>query len=149
MAYRIVIIFTLLAFLAPGLALAESDFLVGELYGDCRTDTDVLPKCDDNLICIGGTDTKLGECLPELPEGPTSAGQVLRILDAIGDWVFAVFISIAVIFIIIAIFDFVTGGGDPAKISSARQKLIYAAIGIALALVAGGLDNVLSNIIGT
>ena len=149
MAYRIVIIFTLLAFLAPGLALAESDFLVGELYGDCRTDGTDVPKCDENLICIGGTDTKPGECLPELPEGPTSAGQVLRILDAIGDWVFAIFIGIATIFIIIAIFDFVTGGGDPAKISSARKKLIYAAIGIALALVAGGLDNVLSNIIGT
>ena len=148
MAYRLVIIFTLLAFLAPGLALADNHLAVGELYGDCRTDVDV-PKCEGNLICIGETDTKPGECLPELPEGPTSAGQVLRILDAIGDWVFAIFIGIATIFIIIAIFDFVTGGGDPAKISSARQKLIYAAIGIALALVAGGLDNVLSNIIGT
>lgn len=146
MAYRIVIIFTLLAFLAPGLALADNHLAVGELYGDCRSGPS---KCNGDLICIGETDTKPGECLPELPEGPTSAGQVLRILDAIGDWVFAVFISIATIFIIIAIFDFVTGGGDPAKIASARQKLIYAAIGIALALVAGGLDNVLSNIIGT
>ena len=148
MAYRIVIIFALLAFLAPGLALADNHLTPGELYGDCRTDVDVT-KCEGNLICIGKTDTKPGECLPELPEGPTSAGQVLRILDAIGDWVFAIFIGIATIFIIIAIFDSVTGGGDPAKISSARQKLIYAAIGIALALVAGGLDNVLSNIIGT
>lgn len=110
----------------------------GGVLEDCNP---IPPRCESGLTC------KNGICVAELPAGPQSGGEILRIIDAIGDWVFGIFMLIAIIFILLALFDFVTGGGDPAKISSARQKLIYAAIGVGLALVAGGVDNVLQNIL--
>ncbi|MBI2641968.1 MAG: hypothetical protein HYW96_00105, partial [Candidatus Wildermuthbacteria bacterium] len=46
-----------------------------------------------------------------------------------------------------AAFQFVTGGGKPEEVSAARQKLIYAVIGIAIALLARALPLVLRNIL--
>ena len=111
----------------------------GGLLEDCNP---VSSLCDTaDLIC------KNGICIAELPAGPQSGGEILRIIEAIGDWIFGAFILVAIIFIILALFDFISGGGDPAKISSARHKLIYAVIGVGLALIAGGIDDVLRNIL--
>ena len=107
----------------------------------------LLEDCNSNDTCSGDLVCKAGICQAELPQGPQSGGEILRIIDAIGDWVFGIFMLIAVIFILLALFDFITGGGDPAKITTARQKLIYAVVGVALALVAGGIDNILRNIL--
>ena len=83
-----------------------------------------------------------------LPKGPESGSAVLETIDAITDWIFAILMLVAVIFLVLAAFQFVTGGGEPQKVNEARQKLLYAVIGIALALAANGVDNVLGNIIG-
>ena len=83
-----------------------------------------------------------------LPPGPDTGGVFLDTVDAITDWVFAVLMLVAVIYLVLAAYQFITGGGDPQKVSEARQKLLYAVIGIGLALAANGVDNVLTNIIG-
>jgi len=88
------------------------------------------------------------EGFSNLPDGPQSGGTILDTIDAITDWIFAIIMLIAVIYLIMGAYQFITGGGDPAKVSEARQKLLYAIIGIALAFAASGIDNVLRNIIG-
>ena len=84
----------------------------------------------------------------DLPEGPQKGGALLDTIDGITDWIFAVLMLIAVIFLVMAAFQFITGGGNPEKLSEARQKLLYAIIGIGLAFAANGVDNILTNIIG-
>jgi len=134
-----IILFITLGLIAPAFVGVYADNHTGDILEDCNSSG---PSCNtSDLTC------KDGICQAELPGGPQSGGEILRIIDAIGDWVFGIFMLIAVIFILIALFDFISGGGDPAKISSARQKLIYAAIGVSLALLAGGIDNVLRNIL--
>ena len=89
----------------------------------------------------------VGQALPGEAEVPVTGGALLERIALIGNWVFAIFLAISLIYIILAAFQFITGGSDPAKISEARQKLIYAAIGIAIALLAAGFDDILRSIL--
>ena len=109
---------------------------VGNIGDPCFSNT----ECKDSYVqCINGT------CEAVLPEGPGTPGEVVKIIGTIGNWVFAFFLALSVIYIIIAAFQCVTGG--PEGVSEARQKLMYAAIGIAIALFAGAFDNIISSII--
>ncbi len=82
-----------------------------------------------------------------LPEGPKTGAELLKIIDNITDWIFVIFLAVAVIIILFVAFQFLTGGGDPGKVTEARTKLIYAAVAIAVALLAGGFGLVIQNII--
>ena len=80
---------------------------------------------------------------------PSSPPLILDLVGTIGNWVFVIFLAMSLIFIVLAAFQFVTGGGQPEQISAARQKLIYAVVGIGIALLAGGFDDILRSILVT
>ena len=88
------------------------------------------------------------EGVPLLPTGPQTGAQLLAIIDVITNWIFAGFVVIAVVMVILAALQFVTGGGDPLKVSEARKKLIWAAVGVGVALMAKGFVPVIKNIFG-
>ncbi len=85
--------------------------------------------------------------LPATPPATTGAG-LLTVIDTVTNWFFAIFTVIAVIMIILAAFQFVTAGGDAEKVGEARQKLIWATVGIIIALASKGLVPVIRNIVG-
>ncbi|MBI4138410.1 MAG: hypothetical protein HY482_02365 [Candidatus Wildermuthbacteria bacterium] len=87
--------------------------------------------------------------LPNETEIPISGTALLEKVGVIGNWVFAIFLAISLIYIILAAFEFVTGAGEPTKVSGARQKLIYAAVGIGVALLAAGIDDIVRSIVTT
>ena len=99
------------------------------------------PACGTGFTCVGT------ECLADLPEGPQSAGEVLSIIVVVSNWVFAIFLAISVIFLVWGAFEFMTGGGDPEKVSMAKKRLLYAIIGIGIALLANGVDDMLRSIL--
>jgi len=72
---------------------------------------------------------------------------VLNLIKTVGDWIFAGVLVLASIFFILGAFQFVTAGGSPEAVSSARNKIIYAVIGVALAFLAQGLVNVIGGIV--
>lgn len=96
-----------------------------------------------------GPEGKLPPSQFRLPETgiPTTGGGVLAKILLAANWIFAIFVAISVIFIVMSAFEFVTAQGDPAKVTKARMSLIYAVIGIALALLAAGIPQVLRNIV--
>ncbi|MBI2641969.1 MAG: hypothetical protein HYW96_00110 [Candidatus Wildermuthbacteria bacterium] len=104
-------------------------------------------ECFDNGTTKRCIETPGGKGLPSDTAVPGTGLALLQRIDLITNWVFAVFIAISVIFIVLAAFQFVTGGGKPEEVSAARQKLIYAVIGIAIALLARALPLVLRNIL--
>jgi hypothetical protein len=61
---------------------------------------------------------------------------IQTILNRVITWAFVFFFALAGFFILWAAFDYLTAAGKDDKIKSAKNKLIYAAIGIAVALVA-------------
>lgn len=82
-----------------------------------------------------------------IPTGITSAQGFIVALRTLTDWLFVILVVVSVIFIILAGLQFITGGGDPAAVSMARTKLIWAAVGIGVALLARGLPAAVQNLI--
>jgi len=62
--------------------------------------------------------------------------------------IFVFLLAIAVIMIIMGAFSFVTAGGDPEKTMKARNYIMYAAIGIAVALLAKAVPAMVKMIVG-
>jgi len=73
----------------------------------------------------------------------------LRLVVRIGYFFGFAILAIAVIMILIAAFNFLTGGGNEEKITAARNYLIYALVGVGVALLAFWLPTVVGNVIGT
>ncbi|MDP2735294.1 MAG: hypothetical protein Q8P12_03740 [bacterium] len=80
-------------------------------------------------------------------EVPQSGADILSRISLIANWVFAIFLAISLIYILLGAFQFVTAGADPARISQAREKLIYAMVGIAIALLAAGFPAIIRTIV--
>ncbi len=74
-------------------------------------------------------------------------GVITYVCNAI-NWVFTFLIILTVLFIIIAAFKYLTSSGDPARVKSANNQLIFAAVSIAVALVAKGIPLVVAGFLG-
>jgi len=79
---------------------------------------------------------------------PAPEIDVMAALDRIANWLFAILLVVAVIYIILAAFNFVTAGGDPAKVATARQNVMYALVGVAVAFLAKGLVALVRMVVG-
>lgn len=82
-----------------------------------------------------------------IPEGPQSIEEFLNILEKIANWIFAILLAVALIFIVYAAFKFVTAAGNPANVEQARQMLLFAIVGIVVAVAARGIVAVAKSII--
>jgi len=58
-------------------------------------------------------------------------------------WIYTVFFAVAVLFILLAAYNFVTSSGSEDKVSLAKNQLKYAVIAIVVALVASGVSVVI------
>jgi hypothetical protein len=84
-----------------------------------------------------------------VPQGTiTSLTGVLQILCNVFGWAFYFLIVIAVIFVIVAAFKYLTAAGDPEKVKSAGATLLYAAIAIGVALLAKAVPLVVGSFLG-
>ncbi len=107
------------------------------------------------LVALVLSATVLSFAMAALPSDtktpPDVSTQALLInkIDAILNWVFTAAIILSVVFILLAGFQFVTSGSDPAKLSEARLKIIWAVIGIIVAAAAKGLPYVIVTLLGT
>ena len=93
----------------------------------------VIPGQDEPIIQVN------------VPDVGTDA--VKKILPNVLAWVFGIFITITALMIIVAGLLFVTGGGKPEQTTKARQILIYALVGLAVALLAQGLMKLLETFV--
>ena len=74
-------------------------------------------------------------CQTGLPQAHANSGQLQNILQI----VFAVLAALAVLFIVVAGLRFITAQGNPQEVSKARSTIIYALIGLLVALLAEAL----------
>ncbi len=66
---------------------------------------------------------------------------IFKLLTNITNYLFGILLATAVIFFIIAGFNFVTAQGDPEKVKRARDFVLWAIIGLLVAFVSVGLVN--------
>lgn len=78
-----------------------------------------------------------------------TVSDVLNRLCTIVGYVFAVLIFLTIVFVIYAAFMYMTAAGDPEKVKKANATILYAAIGLAIAILAKYLPNIVANIMGT
>lgn len=82
------------------------------------------------------------------PDTIRTGGTLVQVVQGIINWVFVAFLIAAVLFVILAAFQFLTGGGDPQQVAEARQKLIWAAVAVVIATLSRAIPTVVNNIIG-
>ena len=103
----------------------------------------------DRLVRIqsGGV---LGNCVTDCVYTINDCGIccLLNTLYGISDWIFVVLIALAVLFVIMGAFQMITAAGSPEKVSSGRQYILYAAIGLAVALLARAIPAIVRTIAG-
>lgn len=73
-----------------------------------------------------------------------SAGIICTVIN----WIFWLLIVLTIIMVLVAAFKYLTAAGDPEKVKSAGQVLLYAAIAVVVALIAKGLPLIISSFIG-
>ena len=80
---------------------------------------------------------KSGNCPIKTPD------KIFDILAKIVQYAYTVFFIVAIIFIIIAAFNFLTAQGDPEKIKGARAQILWAVVAIAIALISVGAAQII------
>ncbi len=106
---------------------------------------------------ISGFSGVLAAALPVLalaqsqpPQTLTSAQAVQQfICTTVIGWMFTFLIILAIVFILIAAYKYLTAAGDPEKVKSASHTLIYAAIAVAVALLARGIPLIIGTLLNS
>ena len=96
-----------------------------------------------------------GTCVAALPdpcnpETDTNCGIccMLNTIYVATNWLFMILMLVAVIMIVVGGFLFITASGDPEKAGKAKTYIVYALIGIAIALFAKILPAIIKFIMG-
>jgi len=84
----------------------------------------------------------------QTPEPITSFGQVVNFINRIAGIFFGLIIAIAVIMLLYAAFLYLTAAGNPDRTNRAKDILIYGIVGIAVAIVAGGVTSIIGSLFG-
>jgi len=85
------------------------------------------------------------ETAPTILQTP---GEAVTLIETLTNWLFTILMAVAVIFIIMAAWTFLTAGGNPDSVTKARQMLIYALVGVAVAILARGLPIMIETLLG-
>ncbi len=81
----------------------------------------------------------------------TTHAPTINVEDAINritNWTFVFVLTIAVLFLLYAGFQFITAGGDPDRVTKARNTLFYGVVGVAIAVLAKGLVSLVRGVLG-
>jgi hypothetical protein len=78
----------------------------------------------------------------------TSVQSVLNFVCTAFGWMFYFLIALAVVFVVIAAYRYLTSGGNPEKTSTAGKTIMYAAIAVAVALLARAIPLIVADFLG-
>lgn len=73
---------------------------------------------------------------------------VWRIVTRVLTWFYTIIFIVAVFLILWSAFKFITSKGDPGKTKEAKDMILYAAIGMAVALLSYAIVSLVKNILG-
>jgi hypothetical protein len=84
-----------------------------------------------------------------IPQGVlTSTTGISNFFCTIVDWVFWGLIVLAVVMFLVGGYRYVTSGGEAERVSKANRTLLYAAIAVAVALIAAGIPSLINTFLG-
>lgn len=80
-------------------------------------------------------------------QNPIETDSFAELLESIADWILNIGLVLAPLMIVIGGIMFITAAGEPEKVKSAKNLLIYAAIGLIIILLAKSLVEIITNFI--
>ena len=112
-----------------------------------------LSKISMGIIMVLALSAILGSAVlavsGEAKDSPVKGvNDIMKILNNIVKVMYQAFFIVAIGFVILAAFTYLTGGDDPEKIKSANHKIIYAAIAIIVALISVGAAQIIGSFVG-
>ena len=91
----------------------------------------------------------LGFAQPEAPVDQVNTfDDVACVFDRVINWIFSVLILLAVAFVFIAAYKYLFAAGNPESVKDANKMIMYAAIAMAVALLAWSLPALMEAILG-
>ena len=94
----------------------------------------------------GGTTTTGGSTGGTIPN-PINSTSFTELFNAVIDWIINIALVLAPLIIVYGGFLHITSAGDPAKSSQGKKVILYAAIGLIVALLAKSLIGILEGIV--
>ena len=73
---------------------------------------------------------------------------IMDTVYTVTDWIFVFVITLVIIFILLGAFNLLTAAGTPEKIKSGRDYIIFACIGMLVALLAKSIPWIVRNVLG-
>ena len=121
---------------------------------DCGTVTTTKDKlfccAENNAVYADKNSCQVSSCaaekLPEDFKAPTL--NVINAIQTATNWIFYILILISVVYLILGGIGYVTAQGDAEKVKASGQKVMWALIGVVVAILARGLVNLVSKAIG-
>lgn len=84
---------------------------------------------------------------PTIPQANLTLDKVVALIETIANWAFAIFLAVAVLYILFAAYLYLKG--EEGEIEEAKKRLIAAAIAIAIALLAKGIGPLVQSLLGS
>lgn len=81
-------------------------------------------------------------------ENPVTSDSLWELLSRVIDFIFYISISIASLMIIIGAYFFLTSAGEPGKVQTAKNVILYALIGLVVVFLSKAIINLLLEIFG-
>ena len=73
---------------------------------------------------------------------------LMNTMYSITDWIFVILVGVASLFVIMGAMNLLMSGGDPSKVASGRQHIMYAAIGLIVGLLARAIPAIVRLAVG-
>jgi len=120
-------------------------FLLGMVVPVMSVSAATQPSIPGN--CYVRADPQITECTitsgtcdyAANPTVPCALCCAVGLITYITNIIFVLVILIVVVLIVFAAYNFITSSGDPAKVATGRSLIIWAMIGLAVALLARGI----------
>lgn len=79
---------------------------------------------------------------------PSGLGRIVGIICTVFNWMYTIALAVGIIFVIIGAITYMTSGGDTGKVGEANKKILYAAVGMAIAMIAKGFPMIIAELVG-
>ena len=136
----------LVSLLLPTIILAAAPPPPAQVTG-C-TVRHIIPAGYTGFVCPAAANTFCDFTTPATPTWTCGACCLLDTIFTVTDWIFYIALAVAIIFIVLGAFTIITAGGSPEKVTSGRNYILYAVVGLIVGLAARALPAIARAIIG-
>ena len=119
----------------------------GQSIFACLTTNQTTKACVTAECRTPSEQSEVGKS-PNLATSIDEVEDAQTLLQNVVGWIQVFFYIIATLMIILAAWDYLNSHGSEDKVKEAKQRVIYAIIAIAIAVVAGGVVQLVKNFVG-